>query len=119
VAQQRRELQQSEAQLRQFRGRLAQIEGKQASRPNVPFRMLFRVQPKQGAQKPKATDKKGKAVVFPNRLILRIQDGKIIGVTGKKEKRDPLQDIEARLDRLLKEVEALRRDVERTLRPRK
>jgi hypothetical protein len=71
-------------------------------------------------QKPSGKgDKKGKDIVFPKKFLLRIQDGKIIAVPGKKQKPGQLPDLEARLDRLLREVEALRRDVERSMRPRK
>jgi hypothetical protein len=93
VAQQRRALQQAEAQLRQAQARLAQLEGK--------------------------GDKKGQDIVFPKKFLLRIQDGKIIAVPRKKAKPGQLPDLEARLDRLLREVEALRRDVEGSMRQRR
>jgi hypothetical protein len=119
VAKQRRELQLAEAQLRQFRARLSQVEGKPACRINLPFQMQFKVRPFQDAQKPKAIDKKGKGIVIPNQLLLRIQDGKIIGVEGEKEKPDQFQDLKLQLKQLRGEVEALRREVERTIRPSK
>jgi beta-lactamase regulating signal transducer with metallopeptidase domain len=115
----RRELQQAEARLRQAQARLAQLEGKPAARIAIPWRMNLKVRPEQGAPKPKVIGPKGKAIVVPKQLLLRIQDGKIIAVPGKKEKPNQPSDLKARLDRLLREVEALRREVERTAPPRK
>jgi hypothetical protein len=119
LAKQRRALQRTEARLRQAQARLAQLEGKPAFRFRIPLQMQLKVRPDQGGKKPQATDKKGKPIALPQHLILRIQDGKIIGLTGKKAKPDPLQDLDARLDKILREVEELRREVERSTRPRK
>jgi hypothetical protein len=119
LAQQRRTLQRTEARFRQAQARLAQLEGKPAVRINIPLQMQFRIHTEQGAPKPKAPDTKGKAIVVPKQLLLRLQDGKIIGLPANKGKPDQFQDLQTRLDRLLREVEALRRDVKRATQPRK
>jgi hypothetical protein len=119
LAKQRREMQLTEARLRQAKARLAQLEGKAGLRIGGPLQLKFLIRTDQGAPKFKIKGTDGKAIVVPERFLFRIQDGKIIGVSGKKEKPDQLKDLEARVDRLLREVQALRREVQRSTQPRK
>jgi len=61
---------------------------------------------------PDPNPKKGK-IAFPQELELQIDGGKIIGLIRKKDSRPQLDELRSRLDRLLREAEELRRDIQR------
>jgi hypothetical protein len=99
----RREKDLLEARIRKAQARLAELQGKPGN--VIPLQIQFKLQPD-------PNPKKGK-VVFPQELQLQIDGGKITGLIRKKDTPPQLDELRSRLDRLLREAEELRRDIQR------
>ena len=105
-----RERERVETRLRAAQARLAQLQSKSGA--GTPMRFQLQFQPAPGSKKPPEPKAKGIGI-FSGDLELRIQDGKIIGLQKKTEKRLQADELQNRLDRLRREIEELARDIQR------
>ena len=105
-----RERERVETRLRAAQARLAQLQSKSGA--GTPMRFQLQFQPAPGSKKPPEPKAKGIGI-FSGDLELRIQDGKIIGLQKKTEKRFQPDELQNRLDRLRREIEELARDIQR------
>jgi beta-lactamase regulating signal transducer with metallopeptidase domain len=113
VEQRRAELQAMEAKLQHAKAHLAGLEGKPAIKVGHPIELQFKVQP-DGALK--LGEHKTKVIGVAPAPILRMLDGKNIfykvETAGTPVKKGQPEELKSRLDRLLREVEELRREIE-------
>jgi hypothetical protein len=106
IATLRKQMELMEAKLRATEARLRQLQGKGGGGGPLQFKLELR------NPEPKKADSKGKGIFFQD-LELRFQDGKLIGLAKKKEQPIQREELQNRLNRLLREIEELRRDIER------
>lgn len=112
VANQRLELERAEARMREAQARLAALQG-QTGRKGVPLQFQLQL-PDPGQKKAPGTDPKAKGgFLLPAQMELQIQDGKAIVWGKKQESRLSPEEMKNRLDRLLREIEELRREIHR------
>lgn len=113
VAEQRRQLEATEAKLRQARARLAQLTGALGSQP---FQIELKLAPDGAAKKAIIFGTPATKVEMPRNLILRLVDGKVVGAEARKASSP--EELRARLERLLREVEDLRRAIQSNAAPK-
>jgi beta-lactamase regulating signal transducer with metallopeptidase domain len=126
---QRRALEATDARLREARARLTEAQGGSAPGKSGPYRIELRLDSEGGPKKPAEGGGKGKgsavpgqlefrlqegkSLIAPGQMQLRLQDGKAILLQEQKGRPQP-DELKSRLERLLKEAEELRREIERT-----
>ncbi len=96
----RAQLKVAEVGLEQARDRLAQLQGKPAAALPIQIEMWL-------------AGSKGKPVAA-RQMVLRVRDGKIVAVSPAKKDPPRPEELKSRIERLLREVEELRREIQRT-----
>jgi len=109
AAEQRRKLAETQAKLARARERLAQLKGGPGGGA-MPMHLELKLAPDGTAKKAIILGTPAKKIEIPRNLILKIVDGKITGIDARKAAPSP-DELRARLDRLLREVEELRRAI--------
>jgi hypothetical protein len=103
----RAQKEQVEARLRQAQARLAELQGKPLKGKMGAGGLQIQLEFQPDGKSPK------KGIEFLKGLELRLQDGRIIGLPAGKDKQPSTEDLQNRLNRLMREIEELRRDIQR------
>lgn len=108
----RLQLDKAQLNLKNARDRLAQLEGKPTAARFRDVQLELMLKPDSGPKKAVLFNA-AKALGLPAEIVLRLQDGKIVTMSPAKKAPTRPEELKSRIERLLREVEALRREMQR------